>query len=165
MTETPISDIIRSSLENIKKMADTNTVIGEPINVLDSTVIIPVSKVSVAICSGGSDFGGKKTEKAQTLKNFGGGGGTGMTVTPVGFLVINANGDVKMLNIGENSGYASGKVSDTLATIDGLVDKAPDYIEKIAAIFKKKQTPAENEENTDENTDENADGQAEKETK
>lgn len=138
MAETPISDIIRSSLESIKKMADTNTVIGEPINILDHTVIIPVSKVSVGIASGGSDFGGKKTEKEQTLKNFGGGGGSGVTVTPVGFLVVNASGEVKMLNIGENSGYASGKVSDTLATIDGIVEKAPDYIEKIAAIFKKK---------------------------
>ena len=154
MAETPISDIIRSSLESIKKMADTNTVIGEPINVLDTTVIIPVSKVSVGIASGGSDFGGKKTEKAQTLKNFGGGGGSGVSVVPVGFLVIGKEGDVKFLNIGENSGFAGGKVSDALATIDGLVDKAPDYIAKISDIIssakKKKQAEKEAAQSSDE---------------
>ena len=138
MAETPISDIIRSSLESIKKMADTNTVIGEPINVLGHTVVVPVSKVSVGIASGGSDFGGKKTEKAQTLRNFGGGGGSGVTVTPVGFLVVKQDGDVRFLSIGENSGFASGAVSDALAAIDGLVDKAPGYVDKLSSIFKKK---------------------------
>lgn len=148
MADTPISEIIRSSLENIKKVADTNTVIGEPINVMDTTVIIPVSKVSVGIASGGSDFGGKKTEKAMTMKNFGGGGGSGVSVVPIGFLVVNAEGEVKFLNIGENSGFAGGKVSDALATIDSLVDKAPDYISKIsdmisAAKKKKEHKPDE----------------------
>lgn len=138
MAETPISDIIRSSLESIKKMADTNTVIGEPINVLGHTVVVPVSKVSVGIASGGSDFGGKKTDKAQTLRNFGGGGGSGVTVTPVGFLVVKEDGDVRFLSIGENSGFASGAVSDALAAIDGLVDKAPGYVDKLSSIFKKK---------------------------
>lgn len=143
MAETPISDIIRSSLESIKKMADTNTVIGEPINVLGHTVVVPVSKVSVGIASGGSDFGGKKTEKAQTLRNFGGGGGSGVTVTPVGFLVVKEDGDVRFLSIGENSGFASGAVSDALAAIDGLVDKAPGYVDKLSSIFKKKSEGAD----------------------
>ncbi len=137
MADTPISEIIRTALEGIKQTADTNTVIGEPMTVLDHTVIIPVSKVSCGIATGGSDFGGKK---ADTKKNFGGGGGTGITVTPVAFLVINSDGEVKMLNVGENTGFASGKVADTLATVDGLIDKAPDMLSKIASMFKKKKT-------------------------
>ncbi len=136
MNETPISEIIRTSLENVKKMVDANTIIGEPMTIFDSTVIVPVSKVSCGIATGGSDFGGKN---AQTKKNFGGGGGTGITVSPVAFLIINANGDVKMLNVGENSGFASAKVADTFATVDGILDKAPEVASKIAAMFKKKE--------------------------
>ncbi len=162
MPETPISDIIRSSLESIKKMADTNTVIGEPINVLGHTVVVPVSKVSVGIASGGSDFGGKKTEKAQTLKNFGGGGGSGITVTPVGFLVVKEDGDVRFLSIGENSGFASGAVSDALAAIDGLVDKAPGYVDKLSTIFKKKRADGENAESEPDKADSNAENADEK---
>ena len=136
MAETPISDIIRTSLENVKKMVDANTIVGEPMTVLDNTVIVPVSKVSCGIATGGSDFGGKTPEKS---KNFGGGGGTGITVSPVAFLVISSSGDVKMLNVGENSGFASAKVADAIAAVDGIIDKAPDIASKIAALFKKKE--------------------------
>ena len=135
MADTPISEIIKTALEGVKQPVDANTIIGEPMTVMEHTVIVPISKVSCGIATGGSDFGGKK---ADAKKNFGGGGGTGITVTPVAFLVINANGDVKMLNVGENSGFASGKVADTLATVDGIIDKAPDMLAKIASLFKKK---------------------------
>lgn len=145
--ETPISEIIKTSLENVKNTIDSNTVIGEPMQVLDGTVIVPVSKVSCGIATGGSDFGGKNSPK-----NFGGGGGTGITVTPIAFLVINSSGDVKMLNVGENSGYASAKVADALAAVDGIIDKAPGMAEKIVNIFKKEKSGAESTENT-ENTE------------
>jgi sporulation protein YtfJ len=140
MADTPISEIIRTALEGVKKTVDANTIIGEPMTVMEHTVIVPISKVSCGIATGGSDFGGKK---ADAKKNFGGGGGTGITVTPVAFLVIGANGDVKMLNVGENSGFASGKVADTLATVDGIIDKAPDMLAKITALFKKKKESPE----------------------
>lgn len=139
MAETPISEIIKSALEGVKQALDANTIIGEPMTVMEHTVIIPISKISCGIATGGSDFGGK-TEGAK--KNFGGGGGTGVTVTPVAFLVVNASGDVKMLNVGENSGFASAKVADTIAAVDGIIDKAPDMVSKIAAMFKKKETEA-----------------------
>ncbi len=142
MADTPISEIIRTSLENVKKMVDANTIVGEPMTVLDNTVIVPVSKVSCGIATGGSDFGGKAQN---TTKNFGGGGGTGISVVPVAFLVINSNGDVKMLNVGENSGFASAKVADTFATIDGIIDKAPEAAKKIADMFKKEEKKTEAE--------------------
>lgn len=160
MADTPISEIIKTALEGVKQTVDANTIIGEPMTVMEHTVIVPISKVSCGIATGGSDFGGKK---ADAKKNFGGGGGTGITVTPVAFLVISADGNVKMLNVGENSGFASGKVADTLATVDGIIDKAPDMLSKLVAIFKKKkdgenQTDADKDEN-DENSesDENCD--------
>lgn len=162
MADTPISEMIKTALSGIKEAADANTIIGEPMTVLEHTVIVPVSKVSCGMASGGSDFGGKK---ADSKKNFGGGGGTGITVTPVAFLVINANGDVKMLNVNENSGYASAKVADTLATVDGIIDRAPDMLSKIVGLFKKKksedsqsdESSTEASEKTDsENTEDNS---------
>ena len=56
----PLSDVIKTSLENIKNVIDTSTVIGEPITVLEDTVIMPVSKVSVGFASGGAEYNGKK---------------------------------------------------------------------------------------------------------
>ena len=153
MADTPISEIIKTALEGVKQTVDANTIIGEPMTVMDHTVIVPISKVSCGIATGGSDFGGKK---ADAKKNFGGGGGTGITVTPVAFLVINASGDVKMLNVGENSGFASAKVADTLATVDGIIDKAPDMLSKIASIFKKKKTDSSDEAEATDSAEETA---------
>ena len=132
MAETPISEILRVSLDNVKKAVDANTVVGDPITVMEHTVIVPISKISCGIATGGTDFGGKKPN---TKKGFGGGGGTGVTVTPVAFLVIGADGNVKLLNVGENSGFASGKVADALAAFDGIIDKAPSMVDKIADLF------------------------------
>ncbi len=141
MSETPITEIIRSSLENAKKIFDANTVVGEPISVGEGTVIIPVSKVTCGIATGGTDIGGKDASKGKN--GFGGGGGTGLSVIPLAFLVVNSCGDVKLLNVGENSGFASGKVYDAIAAVDGIIDKAPGMVEKIGALFKKKDTEPE----------------------
>ena len=84
--ENKIPEIIRSSLDSIRSMVDANTIIGDPIEATGGTVIIPVSKISVGIASGGVDYNGKDQAPAMR-QNFGGGGGTGLTVTPMGFLV------------------------------------------------------------------------------
>ena len=57
MAETPISEIIKSALEGVKQALDANTIIGEPMTVMEHTVIIPISKISCGIATGGSDFG------------------------------------------------------------------------------------------------------------
>ena len=60
MAQTKISDIIESSLANLKEMIDANTVVGKPIDTGTGTVIIPISKVSMGFASGGLDYPGKK---------------------------------------------------------------------------------------------------------
>ena len=80
--QNKLQDMIRTSLENIRAMVDANTVVGTPITTVTGTTIIPISKVSVGYASGGMDFG----DKTGADKNFGGGGGTGLTVQPVCFL-------------------------------------------------------------------------------
>ena len=94
----PMSEVIKETIDKIKSIADTKTVIGDPITLVDGVTIIPVSKVSVGAGIGGGEYGTKKNKKKEnsevlTTDNFGGGGGTGITVTPVAFLVITSDGE------------------------------------------------------------------------
>ena len=90
----PVSELMAETIEKIKEAVDANTVVGEPI-VAGEITLIPVSKISLGFGTGGSEMGGK-TPKVMGENPFGGGGGAGLKVTPVCFLVINA-GMVKVL--------------------------------------------------------------------
>lgn len=117
-----IKNIMGITMDKIKTLATADTIIGEPIVLSDTVTCIPVSKVSYGFASGGSDFG--KTTP-QTKANFGGGGGAGMSITPVAFLVLQ-DGNVKILNIGEE---ASG--------IEKIINALPDAVEKLNKTLKK----------------------------
>ena len=132
-TEQKIPEIIRSSMENIRSMVDANTIIGDPVGATGGTVIIPISKIAVAIASGGVDYSAKKDVSVQP-QNFGGGGGTGLTVSPVAFLVVSPHGDVQLLNVNEPSSDRSDPISQSV----GVLDRSPELIEKLKAIFAKK---------------------------
>lgn len=109
----PIEGILGVSMENIHQMVDVNTIIGDPI-IKGETTIIPISKVSFGFASGGSDL------PTQAAEKFAGGAGAGVTVKPVAFIVIKADGDVKLLELG-------GKGSP----LDGVMDSLPGLIDKI----------------------------------
>lgn len=134
-SENKLQEIIKTSLENIRTMIDANTVIGTPYTTPSGTTIIPVSKVSMGFATGGLDYSGKADSQPQ---NFGAGGGTGLSIQPLGFLVIAPDGSVEMVNIGLKN------PSDPVEQLADLVDRSPEIIAKIKAIFKKK--PAEEEE-------------------
>lgn len=123
----PIEGIMGVSMENIHQMVDVNTIIGDPI-VKGDTTIIPISKVSFGFASGGSDL------PTQAAEKFAGGAGAGVTVKPVAFIVIKADGDVKLLELG-------GKASP----IEGVMDSLPGIIDKIKnAVADKKAEKAAN---------------------
>lgn len=142
-----MNDMISTSLSKIRELVDAQTIIGEPISTNGGTVIIPVSKVAVGYVSGGLDYTSKKDEAAQkpnAPKNFGGGGGTGVSVSPVGFLTVTADGRVDFLSVNAGGG-------DSIDKVANLVERTPDILEKIKAIFDKKKTE-EKEKETTENT-------------
>lgn len=128
MEETKQSEIIKSALQNVKSMVDANTVTGTPITTTNGTVIIPISKVYVGIATGGIDYFGKKNNQKQ---NFGGGGGTGVTVSPVGFLVIDPKGNVDLLNLNYEP-------KDPVSQVIGLIENTPEIIEKFKGLFSSK---------------------------
>lgn len=140
-SENKLQEIIASSLENIRTMIDANTVIGDPINTPSGTVIIPVSKISMGFASGGMDFNGKNEEALRAkLQNFGGGGGTGLSIAPVGFLVVSADGKVEMINVGMDA------QSGAIEQVADVIERSPEIISKIKAVFTKDKEKADTEE-------------------
>ena len=115
----PIEGLMATTLENIKKMVDVDTIIGNPITTESGVTIIPVSKLSYGFASGGSDFGKQQKDL------FGGGSGAGISVIPQAFLVINGQ-EVKLLQLSPN---------DTAA--DKAVNMIPDILDSVSGMLKK----------------------------
>ena len=140
MSENKLNDIIQTSLDSIRSMVDSNTVIGSPITTANGTLVIPVSKVFVGFASGGVDYLGKNAQStSHTVNNVGGGGGTGLTVSPVAFLVVSPHGDVQLLNVNEPTSDRA----DPISQIVGLLDRSPELIEKLKSVFAKKSEDSE----------------------
>ena len=121
MGEHPINNLMSTVMENIKGMIDVNTIIGDPVETSNGTMIIPISKVGFGFAAGGSDIPTKNDGE----KPFGGGSGAGVSISPIGFLVVTAD-QIKMV-----------PVSSGNTPIDQLVDYIPVAIEKVNGMIKK----------------------------
>ncbi len=121
-----LQDVMGVTMDKVKGMIDADSIIGKPINLDDGTIIIPVNRVSYGFASGGSDLPSKQTG------NFAGGGGAGITMEPVAFLVIK-NDSVRVMQINAHPG-----------TVDKLVDSFPDMVDKVSGLVKgkKDETPS-----------------------
>ena len=120
MSEKSAGAILSATIEKIRDLVDTSTIIGEPITA-DGTTIIPVSKVTYGFASGGADFPSKSSKDL-----FGGGGGAGVTITPVAFLVI-ADGEVTLKHITAYDNAAKRVVNlvpEMFDKVTGLVNKS-----------------------------------------
>ena len=131
-----IGEIAKTSLDSIRSMLDANTIVGDPIETASGTTIIPISKISVGYASGGVDYAAKK-DVSNKPNNFGGGGGTGLTVTPVAFLVVNKDGEVSVLNV-TSSSASTAAPADAVSQVVGFLERSPDLIERIKGVFSKK---------------------------
>lgn len=129
MSEHPIQGLMDVTLEKIKSMVDSNTIIGNPINMADGTMILPVSKVTFGFASGGSDFPSKNPKEL-----FGGGSGAGVSISPIAFLVVH-EGDVHLLQL-----------SDTSNSLDRVIGMMPEMVDKVSELFSKKDKSDEKKE-------------------
>lgn len=156
MNESKLTGIISTSLSNIKDIIDVNTVVGTPIETAGGTVIIPISKVSLAYVSGGVDYLGKNTP-VEKGKGFGGGGGTGVTINPVGFLITKPCGSVEYLPV--IPGDSAVPAPDRIDSVISIVEKAPDILNRIKALIGiiKPEAAEENEEQETGDSEENSD--------
>lgn len=122
----PIGDLMSSIVEKVREIADTNTIIGQAITAGDVT-IIPISRLSVGVGSGGTEFGSKH-KKPEDNSCFGGGAGAGINLLPVGFLVIK-DGSVRLLPV----------APPAATTVDRVVEMVPEAIDKITDFIEKQQ--------------------------
>jgi sporulation protein YtfJ len=115
---TKLEALVKSAMEKVKELSEAETIVGKPIETSDGTTIIPVSKVSFGLASGGTDLGAEK-------KGFGGGSGAGVTISPMAFIVIR-NGETKLLQMTTTTPYQNAVVN----VVPEVVDKIIDFIDK-----------------------------------
>ena len=119
--KSPLSDLMRSTMEKIHEMVDTNTIVGEPITTPDGVTLIPISRVTFGFGSGGGDYG--KTQP----QSFGGGSGAGVRIDPVAFLVMK-EGSTRVLPV----------AIPPMNTVDRVVEMVPDILDRVEKYFDKK---------------------------
>jgi uncharacterized spore protein YtfJ len=127
-----LADIIKTALDQMKYIAKTETVIGEPIVAGDVT-LIPVSRVSIGFAAGGAG----KDDKLGS----GAGTGGGISVTPVAFIVV--TGEKVQVQ----------PLTPTDPIMSKVLSVAPDIITNVAKYFKpkgKKEEKAKKTEGVDE---------------
>ena len=123
--ETPIKELLNTALRDARTVMDTDTVVGDPICLDNGITIIPLSKVAMGFASGGLDF---PSNRLDARKNFGGGGGTGVTVTPIGFLTVYPEGRVEVIPVAPTE---SGPVDQ----IAEMIGRAPEIIGRIRSVL------------------------------
>ena len=119
-----LPNMLESTIAKIREMVDSNTVVGQPITTSDGTTILPVSKISIGLGGGGSDF---VSSKVPNQNPFGGGVGAGVKVVPVCFLVVK-DGNVRILTIAEPAN----------STADRIVEMVPETLDRIGSFLDKK---------------------------
>lgn len=118
--DNKVQDLMGVSIDKIREMVDVSTVIGDPMTLADGTTLIPVSRVSYGFATGGSDLPTKGTQEL-----FGGGGGAGINIVPIAFLVV-SDGNVRVLPL--------------VAAPDSfnqVVNMVPEVVNKIGDLFSK----------------------------
>ena len=123
MDKSNVGGLLDVTMSKIREMVDVNMVVGEPILTPDNITIIPVSRVSYAFASGGSDY------QAKDKPAFGGGNGAGVKIEPIGFLVLK-DGGVRMINI----------TPPANTTLDRVIEKAPELMDTIQEFLNKRKT-------------------------
>lgn len=108
MADHPIQGLMKTAMENLKEMIDVNTIIGDPVETPDGSVILTVSKVGFGFAAGEASLAEsrpKKSEDDETREQklpFGGGSGGGVSITPIAFLIVGSTG-IRMLHLDENT--------------------------------------------------------------
>lgn len=141
-SQHPINGLMQTAMENIKDMVDVNTIVGEPVQTPDGSVILPISKVGFGFAAGGSEFNnteessntsgksnqhnaGQDAHNAFVSLPFGGGSGGGVSITPIAFLVVGAQG-VKVVPLDSQTHI-----------LERLIDAAPQWVDKLKTVFQR----------------------------
>ena len=123
--KNPLSELMKTTMEHVKVMADANTIIGTPIHA-EGVTLIPVSRMSFGVGGGGSEF---TTKAGGTKENFGGGSAASAKLEPVAFLVVREDGSVKLLPV----------APPPATTVDRVIETVPEVVDKVTGFIEKQQ--------------------------
>ncbi|MBR3560397.1 MAG: sporulation protein YtfJ [Oscillospiraceae bacterium] len=116
----PLSELVETTMNKIREMVDTNSIIGEPITTPDGVTVIPVSRVSFGFGTGGSDYG-------KTVDKFGGAGAAGVKIDPVSFLIIK-DGVTRVVPV----------AVPPMGPVDRILDMVPEVMDRVEGFVAKK---------------------------
>jgi len=118
----PIEGLMKTAMQSIKEMVDVNTVVGDAVETNDGSIIIPISQVACGFAAGGGEYDISNSSGRSEELPFAGGSGAGVSVRPVGFLVVRMN-DVRLISVAGNP------------LAERVVDLAPQIVDKIEGIM------------------------------
>lgn len=121
----PLNDLMQTTIDHVRTMADANTIIGTPIQA-DGVTLIPVSRMSFGVAGGGTEFSTKKQPAGDN--NFGGGSGASAKLEPVAFLIVK-DGAVKLLPV----------APPPATTVDRIIDTVPEVVDKVTGFIEQQQ--------------------------
>ena len=123
--KNPLSELMKTTMEHVKTMADANTIVGTPIHA-EGVTLIPVSRMSFGVGGGGSEF---TTKNVPNKENFGGGSAASAKLEPVAFLVVREDGSVKLLPV----------APPPATTVDRVIETVPEVVDKVTGFIEKQQ--------------------------
>lgn len=133
----PIGDLMNTTMQKLREIADVDTIVGKPIQAGNVT-IIPISRLTVGFASGGSDFV-SKNQKPEADNSFGGGSGAGMNLSPVAFLIVKGD-TVKLMPV----------APPAATTVDRVVEMVPEVVDKVTDFIEKQQAKGQDKGETGE---------------
>jgi len=140
--QNPIVQVLSEAMGKLKNIVDIDTVMGEPVELPDGSVIIPMTKVAMGFVAGGGEYPtDNKKNKLKINYPFSGGSGAGFSIKPIGFLV-NKNGKYELITIAEEPAYKR--------LVNIMSDLAKTYIKnKASSECEEKGNEEDNEEKED----------------
>ncbi len=133
-----IQSLMETTFETIKGSIDANTIIGDPIQT-DTTVVVPISKVTIGFGIGGGEYSKgydenklKENIEGKEDTNFAGGSAGAISIQPVAFVVVE-NGETRLMSL-----------DNSINMVDNILAVTPKVIEKIQKLSKENTTNKKN---------------------
>lgn len=118
-----IEEVMTSAMKNLRTLVDVDIVVGKAIETNSSMTIIPLTKVTLGFVSGGGEYNTELRDLKKDLQYpFSGGSGGGMSLKPIGFLVVDDK-KVDLIKI------------ETTSAIEKLIEAVPEVAKFISKNF------------------------------
>lgn len=127
----PIEHVLNTTMSELNKMVDVNTIVGNPFVTPDGCTIIPISKVSFGFVTGGGEYGEGVKAPIETRYPFAGGTASGVTITPVAFMVEKQD-QIKLLTATERD------------IVDKILESIPQMASEVRKMFEQGKAKSEN---------------------